>query len=96
MKRKHYLQKQRTEWGNSGREGQLQHNIFFVAWVMKRVGLFGDFLHLVFFLLEATKKPKQLDVALHMPDVTMSSIPFLGKELLHGVFDFERARVHCL
>lgn len=52
------------------------------------------FLH--FFSWKQRKNPNQLDVALHMPDVTMSSNPFLGKELLHGVLDFERARVHCL
>lgn len=43
MKRKHYLQQQRTEQGNSGREGQLQHNIFFVAGVVRGGGLFGFF-----------------------------------------------------
>lgn len=39
---------------------------------------------------------KQLDVALHMPDATMRSNPFLRKELLQRVFDFERARTYCL
>lgn len=96
MKRKHYLQKQRTEWGNSGREEQLQHNIFFVAWVMKRGGLFGVFLRLVFFVLEAKKKARTVRCGFAYARCDNEFKSLLGKELLHGVFDFERARVHCL
>lgn len=94
MKRKHYLQQQRTEQENSSREGQLQHNIFFVARVVSGGCLFGLFAFGLF--SPGSKEKKWLDVALHMPDATMRSNPFLGKELLHRVFDFERARAHCL